>query len=158
MQKNEPTKLALKMAGIYILVKAILYIPSAMTGFRMINLSSDGKVGAVALFITFALLVILGLWLTLKNKPQFEKATMSHPDLIPLGLAIGGVIIFALAISELPFLVSKLLYTSTSDSPIAIIGGNNNLENTMKLAGNLLQLLLGNLLFFKAKYFAKLIK
>jgi len=157
MQKNEATKLALKLAGIYVLIRAILYIP-VVSSFRMLSLNDETKVGSITLLITFGLLVILGLWLTFKNKPKFEKEVMTSSDLTSLGLAIGGVIVFALAISDLPLLISKLVYTSTSLTPIEIIGANNNVGNVMALIGNLIQLLLGALLFFKAKYFARLIK
>ncbi|MBD3330006.1 hypothetical protein GF354_00580 [Candidatus Peregrinibacteria bacterium] len=159
MQKNEVTKLALKLAGIYVLIQAIWYIPSVVSSFRMLSLSiGEAKVGSITLLITFSLLVVLGFWLTFKNKPKFEKEAISSPELLTLGLAIGGLIIFALAISDLPLFISKLVYTSTSTNPLEINGANNNVENVMALIGNLIQLLLGALIFFKAKYFAQLIK
>jgi hypothetical protein len=158
MQKNDAIKLALKLAGIYILVKAILYIPSVVLSIRTLNLSNEAKVGSITLLITFTLLVVLGLWLILKNKPKFEKGTIASSELTTLGLAVGGVIIFALAISDLPLLISHLVYTSTSARQIEILGINDNVESVMILIGNLIQLLLGALLFFKAKHFARLIK
>ncbi len=158
MQKNEATKLALKLAGIYVLIQAILYLPLVVSSFRMLRLTDEAKIGSITLLITFGLLVVLGLWLTFKNKPKLEKEVMTSSGLLSLGLAIGGMIIFALAISDLPLLISKLVYTSTSPSPIEILGANNNVENVMAVVGNLIQLLLGALLFFKAKYFAQLIK
>lgn len=160
MQKNEAIKLALKLAGIYVLIQAILYIPPVVSSFRMFSLTDEAKIGSITLLITFGLLVVLGLWLTFKNKPKFEKEAMTSSGLMSLGLAISGVIVFALAIGDLPLLISKLAFTSTSPSPIPIeiIGANNNVENIMALIGNLIQLLLGALLFFKAKYFAQLIK
>lgn len=158
MQKNETTKLALKLAGIYMLVQAILYIPSVVSSFRMLSLTSDAKVGSITLLITFGLLVVLGLWLTFMNKPKFVKDVTPSSDLLTVGLVISGIIVIALAISDLPLLISKLVYTSTNTSPIEIIGANSNGENVMTLVGNLIQLLLGALLFFRAKYFAQLIK
>ena len=158
MQKNEATKLALKLAGIYVLIKAISYIPPVVLSLRIIGLTDEAKVGSITLLITFGLLVILGIWLVFKNKPVFEKEAITSSELMPLGLAIGGVIVFALAISDLPLLISKLVYTSISSNPLEIIGANNNIENVMALIGNLIQLLLGAILFLKAKYFAQLIK
>lgn len=158
MQKDNITKLALKLAGIYILVKAILNIPAVVSSIKILRLNTELKVESITLWITFALLVALGLWLTFGNNPKFEKEKTISSELLTAGLAISGVVIFTLAISPLPLLISNLVYISTHPMQIDIFGTNDVLDNVMILAGSLIQLILGALLFFKAKYFTRLIK
>jgi len=156
-QKNEITKLALKLAGVYVLVQAILYIPSIVSIVMMFG-QPGVKSGSLMLFISFALLVILGWWLVYKNKPELGETNQMNTDYITMGIVIAGIIVFATAISDLPYLIAMLGYGSTPGF-LGNIGINGNLRNTLpKLLGNLIQIALGGALFFRAKYFTKLIK
>ena len=158
MQKDNITKLALKLAGLYILVKVILNIPAIVSSIKILKFNNELQVESITLWITFTLLVVLGLWLTFRNNPKFEKEKTVSSELITVGLAISGVVIFTLAISNLPLLISNLVYISGHPMQIDVFGTNSVLDNIMILAGSLIQLILGTLLFFKAKYFARLIK
>lgn len=158
MQKNDVTKLALKLAGIYVLVKAIQFIPSVVLSIKNFNVNEDIKTGSITLLVTLALLIILGLWLTLKYKPKFEKGAESSSELLTTGIAVAGIMVFALAISNLPIAISYLAQTSTNIKQVMIPGISDFNESLIILIGNLIQLALGALFFFKAKYFARLVK
>lgn len=109
----------------------------------------------ISLLITFALLAGLSAWLIFKNNPKFDKDLKYSSNLMPTGLAIGGMILFSLAIADLPLLIAQ--YTSSTANMLPNIGINSNLEKSMAIIGNLIQLSIGALIFFKAKYFSKLI-
>lgn len=159
MYQNEITKLALKLMGIYILVQAMIYLPTVVGVLSTITQTpNETKAVSITLLATVTALLIFGSWLTFKNKPKLDTLKGSEINLLEIGLTIAGIIIFAFAISDLPFFITKFVYTYTSQNAITIIGADSNLENIMKLLGNLIQLLLGGALFFKAKDFAKLIK
>ncbi len=159
MYQNEITKLSLKLMGIYILVQVIKYIPTLVGILSTITqTANESKAVAITLLATTFSLFILGVLLILKNNPKLENLKVSGDSLLQIGLTISGVIIFAFAIGDFPIFISKLVYTYTSSNAITVIGADSNLENVMKLLGNLIQLLLGGALFFKAKYFTKFIK
>jgi hypothetical protein len=161
MQNNNITKLALKMAGIYILVQSIMYLPAIVSSIKMLNLSdpiNETKMVTITLLITFALLIVTGLLLTFLNRPKFEKSKIASKELLTTGIAVGGIIIFAFAINNLPSSIAHLVYTLTSSKGMIFLALNSDISSIMTLTGILIQLLLGALLFFKAKYFTRLIK
>ncbi len=158
MQTNQTTKLALKLAGIYILAQTILSIPNVALGLRMFNQNREEMASFIIYLISFVLLAIFGILLVTKNKPELEQKETNSTDLLSVGIIISGLIIFASAIGELPILISVAIFTIKNSNYLNDLSVGNILNITMQLLGNLIQLTLGLLLFFKTKYFVKLIK
>ena len=111
MQTNQITKLALKLAGIYILAQTILSIPGVALGLKMFNRNREEMASFIIYLVSFILLAVLGIWLAVKNKPELEQKETNSTDLISAGIIISGLIIFASAIGDLPVLVSSTVYT-----------------------------------------------
>lgn len=152
-------KLALKVSGIYVLVQAIQLIPSVVLFIGMFNQQENStNFGFYGLLVTFVLLLVLGLFLVFLKVPKSEVSEKAGPDLMHVGLAIAGVIVFVLALSQTPLLIGKFVEFYTAKNQLEYIGLINPFENLMDLIGNVIQLVIGALFFFKAKYFAKLVK
>jgi len=158
MHQKEVMKLALKVSGIYVLVTAIMYIPAIVATFGMLNQENASNISNYTIFIMFIFLVALGLFLVFIKVPKAENSDKTVIDFMPAGLAVAGVIIFAMAISQTPVLVSRLVEFYSSTNPVKFIGFTTPAENITGLIGNVIQLIIGVLFFFKAKYFAKLVK
>jgi hypothetical protein len=159
MQTNQITKLALKLAGIYLLSQTILSIPSVVLGLKMFNQNRE-EMGSsfIAYLISFILLALFGILLVIKNKPELEQKETNSTDLLSVGIIVSGLIIFASAIGELPMLISGAIFTMKNSNYLGDLSAGNIVNIAMQLLGNLIQLTLGGLLFFKTKYFVKLIK
>jgi len=156
MKNNNITKLALKLAGVYMLIQAILYLTPLIAGLSSIQ--QDSKIIPITFSITFVLLVVLGLILVLRNKPKFDDIKVIPSEILQTGISVGGIILFTLAIKETPLLITKLVNTYFSIIPIETIGKNYPVENLMPLVGNLIQLILGLIFFLKAKFFSNVLK
>lgn len=160
MVKNNTTKLALKLAGVYMLIQSIMYLPSLVMGISMLDLNgpiNESQMTSIALLISFVIWIIVGLLLTFLNRPKFGKGA-APKEFLTTGIAVGGIIVFAFAISKLPISITHLVYTLTNSKGMIQMALTSSLEGIFTLTGTLIQLLLGALLFFKAKFFAKLVK
>jgi len=150
MKTNNITKLALKLAGLYVLVQATIYLSPLVQSLMMMDQFPEAKMASITLAITIGVLLILGLWLVLKNKPTFEEEASNSSNIMTAVLATGGIILFALALADLPVVIIRLM----GNEALLMV---NEMENWMSLVGSLIQLALGGFLFFKAKFFAKLV-
>lgn len=159
MKNQETTKLALKLAGIYIIFQAIMYLPTVIISIKMItNPSSDIKMTSITIILTFILLLAFGLWLFISNNPKIENKENNSSEIINIGLVILGILLFALAVPELPLIISKIVNTYLSSNQNKIMGVGNQTDSILELTGLLLQMGIGATLFLKAKQISKLIK
>ncbi len=158
--------LALKIMGIYVLTKAIQYIPAVVSTLPSLlsarSEMANNKFSQISILVTFILMIGFGLWLLLKKNKSINNETETvkienNADLFTLGFAISGIFIFTIAVVDLPYLVIQLFNQLFSNySKILLVSTNREIIG--KIIGNIIELSLGILLFFKARYFTKFIK
>lgn len=153
---NETTKLVLKASGIFLLAKAVLFIPEIASLIPVYSYIENDKLSVItiSIIITFLILVVSGILLIVKNKPE-AKIEAPSENLLPLAIIIGAVIIFFQSLSELPTVIGMLVYGTTDQYSYSYI---NFYGTALKLIGNLIGLCIGAIMFFKAKTIARWIK
>ncbi|MFC1616401.1 hypothetical protein ACFL21_04620 [Patescibacteria group bacterium] len=154
MQKKEIFKLALRIASLYLFIQAIAILPALLT-----ILFSDPT--SKSFFITIAVIAIyiaagIGLYLydeklislAVKKDEKIQVSAKTN-ELTVLAFAIGGLIIISFALASLPIAIGTF-YESLGENTLPIMG-ISRITTVGNLLGVILQLILGVLLFFKAK-------
>jgi len=159
MNQKELMRIALKVSGIYVLVQAILHISGVVSALSMINsVKGSDLITVYSILFTPFFLLILGLILVFLKVSKTPVTIKIGSDLMAVGLAVAGVILSVLAMAQLPFVISNLIQFYTANSPMETIEFINPVEINPYAVGIVIQLVIGALFFFKAKYFAKLVK
>lgn len=155
MNEKELIRLSLKLASVYIIVRALLY------GLSMLSFVGSFRSPSNELLIPVLIVTLLmfgiGLFLFFSKKVGSSKQLGGSKDFLIAGVVISGLVIMALAISDLPATIRLI---AVDQSTLRALSEFSHLtgSNLANLTGVLLQFLFGLMLFLRAKFFVNWIK
>ena len=160
MNHNSVIKLAVKIAGIYVIAQTILLLPSLILVLNSLIKGGSAE-AAVATVASFVMLLVLAVALIMTKCNKGGEKDGIHQlegDIKTVALAVAAIIIFALALDDLPVLIGQLVFALTTPQQMIVVNGANAFTLSLQLIGKVVVMALGALIFFQAKPIAKFIK